>query len=286
MLKGIIIFMISIVPLIGQVETYVLKQPKVIEVSNAQDDAFYHLDQGNYPLAIEKFNALLEKSPQFKSALVGKGNCLLQLGKYDEAFKIFSELHAKFPNDAYVLESLGDIAFHSSQFDQALEFFAKALQIVPEKASLYDAQAKTYLCLDDAQMASENAKMALLLNNNKGEMAPFSLILAYFSIADMAEPIEQNNALRYIERLNLKKETAWPYPILSFIKGSLKSSELLSHVESEEQEIQAHTYIGLKLRLEGLESLAEKHLAWVKRVNKIQLFETIYAKSIQFKPKA
>jgi tetratricopeptide (TPR) repeat protein len=278
--------LIPIVALIGQVETYVLKQPKVIEVSNAQDDAFYHLDQGNYPLAIEKFNALLEKSPQFKPALVGKGNCFLHLGKYDEALKIFSQLHGKFPNDAYVIESLGDIAFHSSQFDQALEFYAKAQQIVPKKASLYNAQAKTYLCLGDALTASKNAKMALLLNNKKGEIAPFSLILAYFSIAEVAEPIEQNNALRYIERLNLKKEIAWPYPILSFIKGTLKSNELLSYVESEEQEIQAHTYIGLKLRLEGLESAAKKHLEWVKRVNDIQLFETIYAKSIQFKPKA
>ncbi len=285
MFKSIIIYLIAIIPLIGQVETYVHKQPKVIEVSNTQNDAFTLLDKGAYSQALRKFEVLLEGNPSLQSALIGKGKCLFELGRYNAAFEIFSWLHGAFPNNAYVLECMGDIEFHSSRLSQALAFYKKAQKIVPEKPSLYDSLTKTFLCLEDSEMASENSKLAILLNNKKGEVAPYSLILAYFAFAEDVDLIGQNSALKYIERLNLRKKNAWPYPILSFIKGTLKSTELLSYVESEEQEIQAHAYIGLKLRLEDQDGAARKHLDWVKQSNKIQLFETIYVNSIPLKPK-
>ena len=79
-------------------------------------------------------------------------------------------------------------------------------------------------------------------------------------MAEINDLENQKTILKFIQ--SFKKETSWPYPILKFINEDLSDIQLLSHVETLQQEIQAHTYIGLMKRNRKENLLGEAHFEW------------------------
>lgn len=264
--------------LIGQVETMIPEQPDVILVNTAQLDAFQNLEAGKYNLALEQFDQLLKQKPDYISALMGKAKSLFHLSKYQEAYETYLKVFQRNASNIYSLEGLGNSSLYLDQSDLALSYFKKALQLKPDNAKIYHAIAVSQICNNDYLNAAESAKMASLMYNKKGIEAPHSLILAYFSYAQINDKENMQEVLAYSNNLNFSD--AWPTQIIQFIKGEIKASQLISSVQSEKEEIEAHTYIGLKLQFDGLFQASEMHLNWVKNCGKNDVLEILIAKHI------
>ena len=262
----------------GQVETVIPAQPEVIIVNTGQLDGFQNLEAGNFNLAVEQFDQLLEQRPNYISALIGKAKSLFQLSEYQEAYDTYLKVLKINASDVNSLEGLGNSALFLEQTDLALTYFKKALDLTPNNGQVYHGIAVSQLCKNDYLNAAESAKMASLMFNKQGKEAPYSLILAYFSYAQIDDKENMQHVLSYSKNLNLTG--TWPAQIIQFIKGDIKSSELLSRVQSEKEEIEAHTYIGLKLKYEEQFKASEMHLNWVENFDKNNVLETLIAKHI------
>lgn len=262
--------------LYGQVETSMPDLPDVIIVNTSQLDAFQNLESGNYELALEQFNQLLKDSPNYISALMGKAKSHLEFGQYQEAYDTYLKALEKDSSDTYSLEGLGNAALFLNQAELALSYYKRALIFKPDNAQLYEAIAVSQMCTNDYLNAAESAKMASLMYNKKGIEAPYPLILSYFCYALINDKENMNEVLAYIQSFNFSR--IWPYPIIEFIKGDIGATVLISHIQSEKQEIEVHTYIGLKLRLDKQFHESEMHLDWVRDSDKSNVLETLIAK--------
>jgi len=262
----------------GQVETIFPDQPDVILVQTDRLDAFQNLEAGNYELATEQFDQLLKEKPNYISALMGKAKSHLQTGQYQEAYETYLKVLAKDPSDHYSLKGIGNAALFLDQADIALSYYKRALVFKPFDAQLYEEIAVSQMCTNDYLNAAESAKMASLMYNKKGIEAPYSLILAYFSYAQINDKDNMQEVLSYGKKFNFKQR--WPTPVVQYINGEINASELISLVQSEKEEIEAHTYIGLKLRLNEQFDESEIHLSWAKDSGRNDILETLIAKHI------
>lgn len=243
-----------------QMEALIFDQPTVITVIDKHDDAFYHLYNSQYKIALSKFNELLKANPFHLSALTGKAKCLFELGDINEAYNTYTIAYNLDSNDDRIAEALGNCAFRLKDFNAAHDFFQKALLEAPENPTIHEMLSKVYMCQGRYNEAIKQAKVAKLYYDNSGLRAPSLLILSYFAMAEINDLENQKTILKFIQ--SFKKETSWPYPILKFINKDLSDIQLLSHVETLQQEIQAHTYIGLMKRNRKENLLGEAHFEW------------------------
>ena len=243
-----------------QMEALIFDQPTVITVIDKHDDAFYHLYNSQYKIALSKFNELLKVNPFHLSALTGKAKCLFELGDINEAYNTYTIAYNLDSNDDRIAEALGNCAFRLKDFNAAHDFFQKALLEAPENPTIHEMLSKVYMCQGRYNEAIKQAKVAKLYYDNRGLRAPSLLILSYFAMAEINDLENQKTILKFIQ--SFKKETSWPYPILKFINKDLSDIQLLSHVETLQQEIQAHTYIGLMKRNRKENLLGEAPFEW------------------------
>lgn len=272
--------------LYGQVESYALSSPEIIEVDAVSRDAFQQLDRGNYEEALIQFNQLLESNPYYISALMGKAKCLFELGDYPQAFDSYLKVVERDDSDVYALEGLGNTALYLNQFNRALNYYRQAISIYPENSTVYYSMAVAHLCQNDFERASEYLKTAILIHNKNGLEAPYSLLLSYVCYALTNSQSRTDELLKYIKSFNFSQTDNWPIQILSYIQGEIESTALLASVVSREQEIEAHTYIGFKLLFEGMKERAEQHLDWVRSIKDYRSIETIIANNLTLEPKA
>ena len=262
--------------LIGQVETVIPDQPEIIVVNTGQLDAFQNLEIGNYAIALEQFDKMLKEKPRYISALIGRAKSLFQLKRYQEAHDAYLKVLKKNAFDVHSLEGLGSSALFLNQTDLALSYFIKALDLKPDNARIYHAIAVSQICNSDYLNAAESAKMASLMYNKKGLEAPYSLIIAYFSYAQMNDKGNMQQVLSYSKKLDFSPE--WPLPIIEYIKGEIEAPELISMVRSLKEEIEAHTYIGLKLKFDKDYQASLRHLNWAAKKDDGNVLETLVAK--------
>ena len=195
------------------------------------------MESKNYELALEQFDQLLKEKTNYISALMGKAKSYLQSGQYQEAYDTYLKVLAKDPSDHYSLKGIGNAALFLDQADIALSYYKRALVFKPSDAQLYEAIAVSQMCTNDYLNAAESAKMASLMYNKKGIEAPYSLILAYFSYAQINDKENMQQVLSYGKKFNFKQR--WPTPVVQYIKDEINASELISLVQSEKEEIEA-----------------------------------------------
>ena len=262
--------------LIGQVETVIPDQPEVILVNTKQVDAFQNLEVGNYAIALEQFDKMLKEKPHYISALIGRAKSLFQLKRYQEAHDAYLKVLKKNAFDVHSLEGLGSSALFLNQTDLALSYFIKALDLKPDNARIYHAIAVSQICNSDYANAAESAKIASLMYNKKGFEAPYSLIIAYFSYAQINDSNNMQQLLSYMKKSNFSP--TWPSPVIDFIEDKIKASDLITMVRSLKEEIEAHTYIGLKFKFDKDYRASLRHLNWVAKKDDGNVLETLVAK--------
>lgn len=284
MIKNILCFILASNLSLAQIETFMPEQPEIIQVNSQKDDPFYSLYEKDYKTALSKFNELLQESPFYSAALMGKAKCLFELARTEEAFNTYKIVYHKNPLNVAALEGLGKSAFYLEDFSNAINFYQKALAITPKNPSLYEGLSKVFLCQRQFEPALKNARIAERYIGKDESKTALIFIITYLALTEL----QDTDALKSIKKntQSIKKNPSWPTPVINYFNGELTGPELLSYVETYEEEIQAHTYIGLKEQNSSDPSSNIRHLKWVCGLKSPKIFETILAKYLISAPSA
>ena len=180
------------------------------------------------------------------------------------------------------LENLSFFLEYMEDFDEALASFQQSVADKPVNGFYYESIAWTQMCRGEFQEAAESAKLASLMYNRKGETSLYPLLIAFFSYHESGD---SENALRTLQYASKDKSAnEWPAPVIRYLNGKINEAALISFVSNLAEETEAHTYIGLYIRLLGETEKANRHLNWVSRYGDSHVFEYTLAKVI--KPQA
>ena len=110
------------------------------EEKKNHDMALEHAKQGNFSLAIEKYNILIERSNNSEKRI----DYLREMGeiyeKINKTSEAITECYIKIikiqPNNGFILHNIGCCYFRTGQFKLAIHYFNKVLKLV-EIADVY-----------------------------------------------------------------------------------------------------------------------------------------------------
>jgi tetratricopeptide (TPR) repeat protein len=139
------------------------------EEKKNHDMALEHAKQGNFSLAIEKYNILIERSNNSEKRI----DYLREMGeiyeKINKTSEAITECYIKIikiqPNNGFILHNIGCCYFRSGQFKLAIHYFNKVLKLV-EIADVYSNLGNCFANIKDYVSAEKAFLRGCDLNNN------------------------------------------------------------------------------------------------------------------------
>ena len=247
-------------------------------VSPFVSEGFAQLEAGNTENALLAFDHALQADENDLSARLGQAMIYAEQERHQAAFRSYDRIVQNHPQHAFAWNGRGLAAFNLEDFDAALTSFKMATVDQPVNGFFYESLAWTQMCRGEFSDAAESAKRATLMYGRKGESSVYPLLIAYFAYHESGDA---RNALRTLQYANKNKPVnKWPAPVIDYVSERIDESELISFITNSAEETEAHTYIGLYLRLLGETDEANQHLQWVSRNGDSQVFEYTLARAI------
>ena len=238
---------------------------------------YAQLENGDYTTAIKTFEEILKKDTSNLEALLGEAIIYTQRQDYAAALVAYDKIIKITPNNAFAWNGKGLAAYNLHNFDSAIDSFKRATEQQPS-GFFYESLAWTRMCRGEYSLAAESAKLALLKYNSAGEHSLYPLLIAYFAYLESSEKLNANRTLAYA--LSNSRNKDWPQPVIAYLAGKMDSAEMISYVTSLSEETEAHTYIGLKLKMSGALNNAKLHFDWVIQSGDSSVFEHTLVRSI------
>ena len=239
---------------------------------------YAQLEAGQSAKALIAFEQALQADAKNLSARLGQAMIYAEQERHQEAFASYDVIVQHYPQHAFAWNGRGLAAFNLEDFDTALTSFKMATVDQPVNGFFYESLAWTQMCRGEFVDAAESAKKASLMYSRKGETSAYPLLIAYFSYHESGDA---QNALRTLEYANKNKPVnQWPAPVIDYLSEKIGEADLISFVTNPAEETEAHTYIGLYLRLLGETDAADQHLQWVSQNGNSQVFEYTLARAL------
>ena len=241
-------------------------------------EGYAQLEGGQPAKALIAFEQALQADAKNLSARLGQAMIYAEQERHQEAFASYDVIVQHYPQHAFAWNGRGLAAFNLEDFDTALTSFKMATVDQPVNGFFYESLAWTQMCRGEFVDAAESAKKASLMYSRKGETSVYPLLIAYFSYHESGDA---QNALRTLEYANKNKPVnQWPAPVIDYLSEKIGEADLISFVTNPAEETEAHTYIGLYLRLLGETDAADQHLQWVSQNGNSQVLEYTLARAL------
>jgi tetratricopeptide (TPR) repeat protein len=241
-------------------------------------EGYVQLEGGQPAKALIAFEQALQVDAKNLSARLGQAMIFAKQERHQEAFASYDVIVEHYPQHAFAWNGRGLAAFNLEDFDTALTSFQMATVDQPVNGFFYESLAWTQMCRGEFVDAAESAKKASLMYSRKGETSTYPLLIAYFSYHESGDA---QNALRTLAYANKNKPVnKWPAPGIDYLSEKIGEADLISFVTNPAEETEAHTYIGLYLRLLGETDAADQHLKWVSQNGNPQVFEYTLARAL------
>ena len=238
---------------------------------------YEQMEKGESDRALATFQSALQLDSGDLSALLGRAMIHAERMDYKEAFTAYDSIVRLYPQHSLAWNRRGLAAFNMENFDLALVSFERATESHPVNGFFYESIAWTRMCLGEYEAAAQSAKTASLMYSREGETSLYPVLIAYLASFESGDI---DNAKRALEYAKKNRGYAWPGPVVDYFAGSMTAAEMISCVTNRAEETEAHTYIGLQLRLLGEEDVASRHLDWVGRQGDPSVFEYTLARAL------
>lgn len=245
-------------------------------------EAYAYLEAGDKEAALKAFNRALEANLQDLPARLGQAMVYADQQRHIDAFTAYDLVVQDYPEHAFAWNGRGLAAFNLEDFDEALSSFERATADQPINGFFYESLAWTHMCRGEFPEAVKTARQATLMYGQNGENASYPLLIAYFSSLESGDRLEANRTLNYALK-NKPAADAWPAPVFDYLVEQIDAAELISWVTNSAEETEARTYIGLKLRADGMAEAAKPHLDWVVSSGDVRVFEHTLARSLELR---
>jgi tetratricopeptide (TPR) repeat protein len=247
-------------------------------------EGYQQFKSGHKDEALAIFSEVLKQNSDNLDARFGQAVIFADQERYSDAFNAYDCITRQNPRHFDAWNGRGLAAFNMEDFDEALASFEMSVADKPINGFFYESIAWTQMCLGNFQKAAESAKQASLMYNRQGETSLYPLLIAFFSYHESGDSENALRTLQYASKDNLKNK--WPAPVIDYLNGKVDEAALISFVSNHAEETEAHTYIGLHLRLLGEAEKANKHLKWVRQYGDSQVFEYTFAKALKLQTNA
>lgn len=240
-------------------------------------EGYVHLQAGQLDQALLAFDQVLQTDADDLSARLGQAMIYAGQERHQDAFIAYDSIVRDHPKYRMAWHARGLAAFNLEDFDTALNSFQMATMDQPVNGYFYESLGWVYMCLGDFAAAAAAAEEASKMYAYEGETSLYSLLIGYFCYHELGDRV---NAVRMLKYANRNKPlNQWPAPVIDYVSKTIDQSELISHVTNRAQETEAHTYIGLHLRLLGQHDAANQHFNWVSRHGDPKVFEYTLARA-------
>jgi len=124
---------------------------------------------GQYQLAIETFEKLLQINPNYAKAYDNLGGAYYSSGQSEKAINSYQKSIQIDSRSAVPYQGLGIVYAGMGQYQEALNYFQKAVEIDNNYAAAYQGLGCAYHSLNKYREAKENLNKAKDLLNRKGD---------------------------------------------------------------------------------------------------------------------
>jgi tetratricopeptide (TPR) repeat protein len=259
----------------------IFAEPEITPVKTNQvsvTEGYEQLKSGHLDEALSIFSKVLEKDSDNIEARFGQAVIFAEQERHKDAFDAYNWITQQNPQHSGAWNGRGLAAFNLENFDEALASFQRSVADQPVNGFYYESIAWTQMCRGKFQEAAESAKLASLMYNRKGTTSLYPLLIAFFSYHESGDSGNALRTLKYASKDNLVDQ--WPAPVIRYLNGKIDEAKLISFVSSLAEETEAHTYIGLYMRLLGETETANRHLIWVSQHGDSKVFEYTLAKTL------
>jgi tetratricopeptide (TPR) repeat protein len=198
------------------------------------------LDKGNY---LAHF--------QYATLRLAEGDATNAIESFKEAAKLKPEF-------AYLHFQLAYAYSESNRDAEAIESYTLALRADPRFKRAYFNRAFVNLRQARGNYAAADAQTYLNQAGWREDESLFMALVAYLGCKRENRAADANRALNLA--ITRGDSSAWPYPILQYLSGSLTESQLLGLAKDPGQLTELHTYVGLNLSVNGNTAEALTHL--------------------------
>jgi len=252
------------------------ENPSLKDSNELISEGFQQLKSGHKDDALATFNEVLRQDSTNLNARLGQAIVFTEQERYRDAFDAYDWIIQYNPKFIDAWNGRGMAAFHMEDFDEAMASFQMSIADQPVNGFFYESIAWTQMCQGKFQKAAESAKQASLMYGRKGKTSFYPMLIAYFSYHESGDAENAMKVLNYAIKNNSFAQ--WPAPVINYLNNTIDEAGLISSVLNLSEETEAHTYIGLQMRLLGKMDEAERHFSWVRRNGDPKVFEYTLAK--------
>lgn len=205
-----------------------------------------------------------ELAPENPANFHNLGLTYMKLGRPAEAVAPLEKALKMAPSYQSARYHLANAFSKLRKYRESVDSYTKLLERDPDNAELIVSRAWNYMYLGGSgREAAADAEHYLKLFGWRTESAPFQALIAIIGFRSIGM---DDKAAAVIGQTNKKADpTIWPYKIIRFFDGQVTADELLAMAANTDQRTEAHTYIGMDLRLRNKTAEAIAHFEWVKQ---------------------
>ena len=237
------------------------------ELGNVLHNSFGRMEE-----ALAAYQEALRLNPNVPAVHHNIGLMLMRLGRFNEAVGPLQEalrLNPAYRNARY---HLSNAYSRLGRYAEAVDSWTKFLELVPDGKEALGSRAWNYMYLGGrGREAAADARSFLRVAGWRDEGSQFMVLLAHLGHRQAGQDAEARAVLE--ECVKRCAGGAWPYPVIRHMLGELSSEELMGLADNNDKKTEAHTYIGMKLLLDGRGAEARTHFAWVKEYGNKRFLE-------------
>jgi tetratricopeptide (TPR) repeat protein len=237
------------------------------ELGNVLHNSFGRIEE-----ALAAYHEALRLNPGAPAVHHNIGLMLMRLGRFGEAVAPLEEALRLSPAYRNARYHLSNAYSRLGRYAEAVDSWTKFLELVPDGKEALGSRAWNYMYLGGrGREAAADARAFLRVAGWRDEGSQFMALLAHLGYRQAGLDGEARAVLD--EAAKRCDRGSWPYPVIRHMLGELSAEELLAAADSNDRKTEAHTYIGMRLLLEGRDAEARGHFAWVKEYGNKRFFE-------------
>lgn len=244
---------------------------KVTQLAPNLSTGFYDLGTaytrtGKFPEAVVALQESIRLNPNWVGAHMNLALTYFQLKKDDEGMAELKMALKVEPNAFFAAEKLGREGIRLGRYNDALQGY-DVLSHAPMDPQFCQNVAFAMLYSGKGEFAARSAEECLQLKGRQDRSAPYLALFQHLGWRVAKNEKMASLALANSEIFNLSASNIsgqWPLPVVKYLRREISAEDLMKVAGNNDEQTEAHAYLGYDLSISGKTTEAIPHLQWVK----------------------
>ena len=221
-----------------------------------------YLSTKQFDLAIKALKEAVRLNPNYGSAHMNLAVAYLEMKQDDDGINELKQALKYDVRAFYAAERLAKECLRRGRYQEAKEAYEWSLQNAPFNAQTCELHTFASTYAGRSQEAIEYGQNCLKTRDRTQSKSTYLALFTYLNYRQINNDAEAQKLL--VEAASQLKADAWPMPVWKYLKGEIKSKDLLKSAKNNDELTEAHAYLGCALALEGKKEEAVQHFKWVQ----------------------